>query len=97
MLAALQGEVKRVKFLLGRGAKGESATEVGDRPDFGSGPRHAEVVKALLAHGAKVDFKSYRDMTPLMAASKAGSIDVVRLLIAGGAQVNAKDRGQIQP
>lgn len=94
VLSALQGEVKRVKFLLGRGAKGESATEVGDTAlTLAAGLGHAEVVKALLAHGAKVDFKAYRDRTALMAASKAGSIDVVRLLIAGGAQVNAKDRG----
>ena len=94
MLAVLQDDVKRVKFLLGRGAKDESATEDGDTAlTLAAGLGHAEVVKALLAQGAKADFKAYHDTTALMAAAKAGSFDVVRLLIAGGAQVNAKDQG----
>jgi ankyrin repeat protein len=48
-------------------------------------------VKALLKAGANADFRreSVGD-TPLMAASAKGHLDVVRTLLAGGAQVNAR-------
>ncbi len=93
MLAVLQGDAKRVKFLVVSGAKAESATDSGDTAlTLAAGLGHVEVVKALLANGAKADLKAYRDTTALMAAAKTGATDVAKLLIAGGAQVNAKDQ-----
>jgi ankyrin repeat protein len=93
MIAVLQGNTKRVTFLLSQGANAESVTDSGDTAlTLAAALGHGEVVKALLAKGAKLESKAFRDQTALMAAAQTGSTDVVRLLLAGGAQVNAKDR-----
>lgn len=56
---------------------------------------NADAVKALLAHGAKVDTPGAMGMTPLLVASESGHVAVAEMLIAAGANVNARDqRGQ---
>ena len=51
-----------------------------------------ELVKALLDAGAGINVPDVRGMTPLMlaVANDRQNIDVIRLLIARGADVNAK-------
>jgi ankyrin repeat protein len=53
-----------------------------------------ELVRTLLDAGAKVDVPDVRGMTPLMlaVAHDRQNIEVIRLLIARGADVNAKSR-----
>jgi ankyrin repeat protein len=55
----------------------------------------AEFVKALLDAGAKVNVQEARGLTPLMlaVATDRQNLDVIRMLIAKGADVNAKDPG----
>ena len=50
-----------------------------------------EIIKLLLAHGAKPNCQSLDDLTPLGRASESGDVEVVQLLLAAGASVNAYD------
>jgi ankyrin repeat protein len=46
---------------------------------------------ALLAKGADVNVKSFRELSPLHLATNNGTPRMVKLLLANGADVNAKD------
>jgi ankyrin repeat protein len=60
---------------------------------FASAHAPAEVVRGLLAAGAKVNVQDGRGMTPLMVAvsSDRNNPEVVKALVAAGADVNAED------
>lgn len=47
-------------------------------------------LQALLADGADADGLSPQGLTPLMFAAQAGSVEMVKILLAAGADVNAK-------
>lgn len=50
-----------------------------------------ELAQVLLAMHANVEDRGIKgDCTPLMEAASAGHVDIVRLLIAHGADVNAQ-------
>lgn len=51
-----------------------------------------EMVKLLIAHGADVNQKNFRGMTPLMGAAVGRDAAVVKYLIEKGADVNARDQ-----
>ncbi|MBL8207145.1 MAG: ankyrin repeat domain-containing protein [Blastocatellia bacterium] len=51
----------------------------------------AEKVKSLLAKGANVNAKSSYGVTPLGFACSRGSLDVVKVLLDNGAEVNVTD------
>lgn len=55
------------------------------------GQHNPEIIKLLLAHGAKPNCQSFDDLTPLGRASESGDVEVVQLLLAAGASVNAYD------
>ncbi|KAN0113419.1 Ankyrin repeat-containing domain protein [Russula decolorans] len=65
--------------------KGRS-TPVNDAPQG----ENYEMTQLLLAHGANVNVRGWRDKTPLDLASFEGSLDVSRLLIEHGADVDAQ-------
>jgi uncharacterized protein len=48
------------------------------------------LVKTLIANGAAVDERSASDMTPLMFAAKELKVEAIKILIAAGADVNAR-------
>ncbi len=52
---------------------------------------HAGVVKWLLAQGEEVDRVNKHGATPLHTAAWNGQVEIARLLVAGGANVEAKD------
>ena len=56
---------------------------------------HEEIAKDLLARGARVEARSVNPMrnTALHAAAAGGSCAVVRTLLEGGADVNARQNG----
>ncbi len=56
---------------------------------------HPELAKALLNRGAKIDARSTNAMknTPLHAAAAGRSVNVMRLLLENGADVNALQQG----
>jgi len=56
--------------------------------------RKIEAVKQAIAAGADVNAKSFIDGATLLIAIRKGYNDIVELLIANGANVNAKDDGK---
>ncbi len=50
-----------------------------------------QTVTLLLEHGAKVDMPEIGGVYPLMRAAETGNLDLVKLLIAHGADINVKD------
>ena len=105
--ASASGDAAEVQLLLDRGARLDLPTHQKDLLDgrsidgtngyealveATSMHQHSpEVVKLLLAHGAKPNAKSTNDLTPLGRASESGDAQVVRMLLDAGADVNAYD------
>src|SRR5260370_17241428 len=58
-----------------------SAIRANDLPKLG----------AMLKQGASVNLKDNHDVTPLMYAAAAGSVEAMKLLIDKGADVNARN------
>src|SRR6185436_6621226 len=87
MYAAAVGSIDAVKALLAAGAdvKAKNAFDV---TALMWGVTNPEKVRLLLDAGADVNARSKQGRTPLLiAASNAGSIDTIRLLVSKGADV----------
>jgi ankyrin repeat protein len=100
------GDIALTKELISKGADVNTANVFGGKVRHGNialtgltplilaAPHgSAEMVKTLIAAGAKVNVKDGRGMTPLMAAvaSENQDLSVIKALIAAGADVNAVD------
>ncbi len=48
-------------------------------------------MSALLAHGAQVNTRNNKGVTPLMIAARTGNLQTVKLLLTHGADPNLKD------
>jgi len=91
--AAATGQIERVRALIKKDALLTNAfspdgfTPLGLAVFFG----HREIVEALLAAGAEVNTPSRESMkvTPLHSAAAARQVEIARVLIAHGANVNA--------
>lgn len=91
--------VALTKMLLEAGADPNTATRYGDQPFVRAvNCGHREVVRAFLAHGAKLDGRgrlasgaSTELMTPLHAAVRTKALDIMKDLLAAGASFTAKD------
>jgi ankyrin repeat protein len=94
--AVLAGQNKIVSMLLARGAKVDALDNVGRAPlmTFMSGEvGDVGVLKILLAAGADPNLiDGAAHLYALHYAAMQGRIDETTLLVAGGADVNAKDR-----
>jgi hypothetical protein len=88
--AVKMGNVAAVRESLRHGVNVNAPDESGQFPlaNAANGPTAAALIEA----GAKVDAPDRNGVTPIMAAAGQGHADVVRLLIAHGADVNAKSR-----
>ena len=87
MYAAAVGSADAVKMLLAAGADAKVKNAFDATPLMWCAA-NIDKVRMLVDAGADVNARSKQDMTPLLiAASDAGSIDTVRLLIARGAKV----------
>lgn len=91
--AAVRGQPQRAIMLIAAGANPNDR-----EPRFNGTPLHyaarhghADVVQALMKHGARIDARDTNDCTPLMWAVKGGHSDVMRRLIDARADVNAQD------
>ena len=102
MLAAAQGHISMVNWLLNNGAditlKNESNdTVLSYALQLFEGPERVlnDIVKFLLAHGVELENRETElGFTPLMLASHKGYSSIVKLLVAHGADVNAASARQ---
>eukprot|EP00900_Chrysochromulina_parva_P016696 jgi/Chrpa1/25027/Chrysochromulina_OHIO_Genome00007502-RA len=59
---------------------------------YASANGHVEVIKFLLASGAKIEATDNFVFTALMIASTQGELDSIEVLLAAGANLDAKDK-----
>lgn len=92
MVAALEGHVKMVETLFGKGAVMEASSDKGSNAlMIATIEGHTEVVSALLDHGTEVNAENQRGWTALRFAVSMDETQILRLLIAAGADVNRAD------
>ena len=99
--AVIDGDVKRTKSLLARGASANARGKDGYVPlviagyiytgPYQEGPPHSfELFKLLLDHGADVNAADDNGNTALMSVAAAGDMRAAKLLLAKGARLDAR-------
>lgn len=94
MMAATEGSPAAVRLLLERGADARVRTKRNESALGNAGTAgNAEVVSLLLEHGAEINERNLRGYSPLMlaASSDARPVEVVKLLLAKGADLRFTD------
>lgn len=93
MYLAVVGQTKRASQLIQKGAE---VNRLGWTPlHYAASKGHLDTVKLLLANKAMVNAPSPDGTSPLMMAAYAGSEEVVRALLAAGADATARNlRGE---
>ncbi|MYH39602.1 MAG: hypothetical protein F4154_01200 [Candidatus Dadabacteria bacterium] len=86
-----QGKTEAVKVLIAAGADINARDEAGQTPLYVAvGFQSFEAIKTLIAAGADVNAKDKYGYTPLDTGLRQGiTADIVKILIAGGANVNS--------
>ena len=94
--AAYQGDLETARLLLGAGAADTPNRYAVTPLVLAAGRGDAPIVEALLDAGADANTTLPEGETVLMAAARAGSVRVLKLLLAHGADVGAREgwRGQ---
>jgi ankyrin repeat protein len=91
MHAAALGNVETVRFLIDSGADINAKNDLGATALLWAA-RDPDKARLLIEHGADVNVQSKQGRTPLMlAALRDGGSDIVALMLAKGAKVNAAD------
>jgi ankyrin repeat protein len=91
-LAAYYGHRAVMESLIEHGARlDQAASEARDFPlHLAAAQGHADVVALLLEKGANVDSRARFDRTPLLEAAKHNRVEVIRILAAAGADLEAR-------
>jgi len=94
LVTAPNGDISLINWLLKQGADVNTKSQAGFTPlacaiQLGKGPDAARTVKALLDAGADCNQKYYLGMTATMYAAVGGRTDILKLLLARNADVNA--------
>jgi ankyrin repeat protein len=91
--AAQKGDVELAKVLLYASANVRATTRIGGYTPLLIASRNgdAAMIDALIGAGADANNATTNGTTALMLASAAGKVDAVKLLLAKGANVNAKE------
>ena len=92
--ASTRGHESIVRLLLSAGADVNAYSEIRETPLMAASGfnKDASVVQLLLAHNANVNAIGGVFGTALNSASFYGNLDAVRILLDGGADVNARER-----
>lgn len=94
--AADEGDVVNVKRLIAAGADLNASDAYGYRAiHFAArkqGEQGAEIVRLLIAAGAKVDWVDSEGSTPIYAAAEAGNVEAIEALLAAGANPNTPNK-----
>ncbi len=86
-----QGRVDIMTLLLEHGADVEQPDDVGDTPLSYAAVNSREATLLLLEYGAEVDApNALNKQTPLMGAAYWGCVPMMEVLLAHGAQVDAR-------
>lgn len=98
LFAAIEaGDAAQTQALLAGGASPGGFDPFGRTPlvfaiqRWAQGPRHQDVVRALLAAGVRPDQKAFDDWTPLMHAASQGHADACTLLLDAGANADVSN------
>lgn len=92
MIAAMNGKLECIQFLVSKGASIHTADSLGDNAlMFACMTGYADCVHLLLINGGVVDSRANSGRTPLMKAVSNGHLQCAHILIAYGANVNNKD------
>ena len=92
LIAAGQGQVARAEALLKAGANVNSVHPPWQlTPLLAASELNFDIVKLLVARGAKVNVSDRDGMTPLMRAIVLRDLRMVKFLLNAGAQVNVAD------
>jgi ankyrin repeat protein len=86
-----QGEIEIMHLLLEHGADVEQPDDVGDTPLSYAAVNSREATLLLLEYGAQVDApNALNKQTPLMGAAYWGCVPMMEVMLAHGAQVDAR-------
>ena len=97
-VAAKQGNVKKVKRLLGKGIDVNSLSSSGHTPlHLSAGWDKRRVTKLLLINGAKVNARNSSGRTPLHLSAGRGHLKMVKFLLSRGANPAILDRSDRTP
>ena len=98
LIAAKQGKLTSVKYLVEKGADIESKDKYEWTPlHWACENGHLAVVKYLIKKGANIEAQNRYKQTPLHWASANGRTDVVRYLVSKGANKTAKSKNGYTP
>ena len=90
--AAYRGDLELADLLIAAGADVKKANREGASPMYLAGLEgNAAMMGRLLKAGADPEEHGPTGETPLMLASRTGNVEAIRVLLAGKANVNAKD------
>jgi ankyrin repeat protein len=90
MLAAYLKRPKMLTWLIEHGARVNQ--EGWTALHYAAASAEPEMVQILLAHDAQVDALSPNQSTPLMMAIRSASLDIVKLLVERGANIELKNQ-----
>lgn len=96
--AAQRGHSDVVAYLLERGAPADAVTTFGTALQIAARGNHTSIMNMLLASGADPNLRGGEETkTPLHDAAERGAQEAAELLLANGADVNARSRKDHPP
>lgn len=93
MLAVDTRNEKMVKLLLDSGANTETAAGGKTPLSLAAIKQDEQIARILLTGGANIEAKCPNDWTPLYQAARDGHVEMVRILIEHGAELNSRSAG----